>query len=92
MVPASRGRGGPVGVGLGVGLGEALVLLLRRGDAAGLDGGLDGVDAELVGSGPPAQPARAPAVTPAETSRKWRRETMTPIVARRQPRPADFWP
>ena len=68
-VPASFGRGGPVGRPLGVGLRPGLGLPL--GDAVGLDaGGLDDVDPEVVGSGSPAQPARAPAATPAEISRK----------------------
>jgi hypothetical protein len=80
-VPASRGRGGPVGVGLalGVGLGVALPL----GEADGLDGGvLDGAGVEALGSTSSAQPVTAPTAAPAETSRKRRRESMPTIVAR----------
>jgi hypothetical protein len=84
-VPASFGRGGPAGLALGFGLRPAPGLGLPLGDAVGLDGGgLDDVDPHVVGSGSPAQPAKAPAATPAETSRKWRRETMSPILTRRR--------
>jgi hypothetical protein len=82
-VPASLGRGGPVGVGLaeGVGLGVALGLGVADGlDGALLDGAGAGVDAP--GSGSSAHPARVPTAAAADTERKERREIMPTIVAR----------
>ena len=64
-VPASRGRGGPVGVGLAlaVALGPALL-----GEVGGLDGAVvDGTGVDVPGSGSSAQPASAPTAAPADT-------------------------
>jgi hypothetical protein len=80
-VPASRGRGGPVGVwrAEGVGLGVAL----RLGVADGLDGALlDGASVDAPGPGSSAHPARVPTAAAADTERKERREIMPTIVAR----------
>jgi hypothetical protein len=81
-VPASLGCGGPVGVELALGVGVGVAL--GAGDAVGLDGGpLDGAGLDVPGSVSSAQPANAPTAAPAETSRNWRRETMTSIVTAR---------